>query len=56
MPAVHGHVADCPERGSPEWAAQKEFALLKLVHIVALPPCASTLALMAAKLVDGTAP
>ena len=25
-------------------------------HIVALPPCASTLALMAAKLVDGTAP
>ena len=31
MPVVHGDVADCPDRGSPEWAAQKEFALLTLV-------------------------
>ena len=31
MPVVHGDVADCPDRGSPEWAAQKEFALLSLV-------------------------
>ena len=31
MPVVHGDVADCPSRSSPEWAAQKEFALLTLV-------------------------
>ena len=31
MPVVHGDVADCPCRSSPEWAAQKEFALLALV-------------------------
>ena len=31
MPVVHGDVADCPCRSSPEWAAQKEFALLTLV-------------------------
>ena len=31
MPVVHGDVADCPCRSSPEWAAQKEFALLSLV-------------------------
>ena len=31
MPVVHGNVADCPSRSSPEWAAQKEFALLTLV-------------------------
>ena len=31
LPAVHGDVADCPDRNSPEWAAPKEFALLTLV-------------------------
>ena len=31
MPVVHGDGADCPSRSSPEWAAQKEFALLTLV-------------------------
>ena len=28
---MHGDVADCPDRSSPKWAAQKEFALLTLV-------------------------